>query len=223
MPHPMKRSLYIFVLLSALFAASGAKGQLPVRYWSDDMPQHTFSLGLGPSWFTSNVPFLNLGDLQNEDVSPVGFDVTLRYDWAYFRGFDVSLAAGFSYMFLYDSYLVDAPVGHRGEARVGERLNYAGLNLLNTKMWFGSRVIWDVCMHMGYAGGVSVMKYGNDRDRIRENGFMAGISTGIDCLITAWLGVGIHMDVMTGMLYSGSSSSREYTRANIRVGAVYCF
>lgn len=215
------RILPVFVLICA-----GARAQLPVRHWNDDMPRHTFSLGLGPSWFTDNVPFLDLEGLRNEGGVPVGLDVVLRYDWAYFRGFDVSLAAGLSYMFLYDSYGVDAPVGQRGEVRVGERLHYAGVNAFNTKMWFGRRIIWDVCAHMGYAGGVSVMKYDGERSRMRENGFMAGLSTGIDCLITAWFGIGIHMDVMTGVLYPGGGSSlspRDYTRANVRVGAVYCF
>lgn len=196
---------------------------LPVRYWSDDMPQHTFSLGIGPAWFTSNVPFLSMESLQNEGVTPVGFDLALRYDWAYFRGYEVSLAAGLAYMFLYDSYLADPPRGQRGMARVGEKLHYAGVNVLNTKMWFGSRVIWDVCMHMGYAGGVSTMNYEGNRSRLLENGFMAGVSTGVDCLITAWLGVGIHLNAMTGMLYYGDSSSREYSRADVRLGVVYCF
>lgn len=221
---PMKKQLLILSAF-ALMGAAAVSGQgLPVRYWSDDMPQHTFSLGIGPT-ITGGNSVMDMLDLGNEDVSRVGFDLALRYDWAYFRGYEVSLATGLTYIFSNNSHPVYAPLGLRGEGRVSESLHYAGINALNTKMWFGSRVIWDVSLHAGYLGGAFAIRYGDgERTSIRENGFAAGFSTGIDCLITAWLGVGIHINVMTGLLYTaGSSEARDYSRANVRVGVVYCF
>lgn len=220
----MNRNLSSIILLSvALLFLQDAAGQgFPVRHWNDDMPRHTFSLGIGPSWLPDNNPILNLEALTDENISPAGLDVALRYDWAYFRGYEVSLATGLTYLFTHSSYPVNIP--HTHDIRIREALHYVGANAINTKMWFGSRVIWDVCIHAGYLGGTSGLKQGGSIEKNRENGFAGGVSTGVDCLITAWIGIGIHMNVMAGALFpAGSSSSRDYVRANVRVGAVYCF
>lgn len=209
---------------AVLFVAADAAAQMPVRKWDDDMARHTFSLGLGPGWYSDNNPVLDMASLQNDDITPVGVEVALRYDWSYFRGYEVAVGVGATYIFSANASSLDSGFAYRGEVRAGDAFHYIGLNAVNTKMWFGKRTVWDVCIHMGYMGGNSWMKAEGRRQSVSEHGFMAGLSTGLDVLITAWLGVGIHLNGMTGVLYpSGSSSSREYSRAAVRIGAVYCF
>lgn len=219
----MKRNMLLFIVLF-LIPLRYAAAQFPTRNWNDDMARHTFSLNIGPSWFTDNNPVFDLSSLVDDDITPVGFEVALRYDWSYFRGFEVALGTGATYIYSYNTMLVDGRPHFIGDVRVGEAFHYLGANVVNTKMWFGKRTIWDACIHMGYMGGRSWIKAEGHRDRLSEHGFMAGLSSGLDIMVTAWLGVGVNVNVMTGVLYSsGSSSSREYTRASVRFGAVYCF
>lgn len=217
----MKRNISLFIIL--IIIPLHAAAQLPKRNWDDDMAKHTFSLNIGPAWFADTNPVLNLSSLQNDEITPVGFEAALRYDWSYFRGYEVALGMGATYIFSYSTMLADGRPYRTGDVRLGEAFHYIGVNAVNTKMWFGKRTIWDVAIHMGYMGGSSWMKADGRRDALSEHGFMAGLSTGLDFLITAWFGVGVNVNVMTGMLYSSGSASREYTRASVRFGAVYCF
>lgn len=211
-------------LAAVLAAAQDASAKFPVRLWDDDMARHTFSLGVGPGWSSKNNPFAGTAGLSTDEISPLGVQTALRYDWSYFRGYEVALGTGATYIFSAKSSRLDGGAEYRGGVKLGETFHYIGVNAVNTKMWFGKRTIWDVCIHMGYMGGSSWMKAEGDRQRVAQNGFMAGISTGLDVLITAWLGVGVRLNAMTGVMYpSGSSASRDYSCASLMFGAVYCF
>ncbi len=210
--------------VTVLTVVQDATARFPVRFWDDDMARHTFSLAAGPGWFSKNNPFLGSPGLIPDDISSLGMQAMLRYDWSYFRGYEVAVGTGATYIFSSNLSRTDGGILYRGDVKLGEAFHYIGVNAINTKMWFGKRTIWDVCIHMGYMGGSSRMKADGDRQSVAENGFMAGISTGVDVLITAWLGVGVRLNAMTGVMYpSGSSVSRDYTSASLMVGTVYCF
>ena len=214
----------ILAVVAAVTAVHDAAAKFPVRLWDDDMARHTFSLEAGPALFSGNNRLLGAAGYADGDITPVGAQVALRYDWSYFRGYEVAVGTGVTYIFSGTSSRLDGGILHRGGVRLGESFHYIGLNAVDTKMWFGKRTVWDVCIHMGYMGGSSWMKAGDERQSVAQHGFMAGISTGLDFLITAWLGVGVRLNTMTGVLYpSGSSSSREYSSGSLMVGAVYCF
>jgi hypothetical protein len=204
----MKRLLIVAALL--IGALTEASAGLPVRYWSDDMAQHTFSLNAGPGWFLGNT---------------AGVETGLRYDRSYFRGYDVALGVGATYLFSASSSRLDGGIEYGGDIRIGNETHYLGINALDVKFWFGERTVWDVCLHGGWIGGRAWSKYPGDVGRqygLFDNGIMGGISTGLDFMITAWFGVGIHLNAMSGMIFSDGSSS-EYSRAAVRLGATYCF
>ncbi len=221
----LKKLILILLFVAVLAAVQDAAARFPVRLWDDDMARHTFSLDAGPGLFSRNNPFLAATGFTVDDmtVPPVGVQAALRYDWSYFRGYEVAVGTGATYIFSAGSSRLDGGM-FRDDVKLGSSFHYIGINAIDTKMWFGKRTVWDVCIHMGYMGGSSWMKTGGERRSVAENGFMAGISTGLDFLVTAWLGVGVRLNAMTGVLYpSGSSVSRECSSASLMVGVVYCF
>lgn len=215
----------LLLTLAALFTFQNLCAQwFPVRKWNDDMPRHTFSLGVGPALYKNNNPLRDTPALRGEKSVPVGMEAALRYDWSYFRGYEVSLGAGLIYSFAYSPMRFEAGRTLDTETRIAEMLHYAGINLIDTKMWFGRRIIWDVSINAGYLGGSTRKTWAGGSEKAVEHGFLAGVSTGLDFLITAWLGVGVHFNAGAGMLYTqGSDTSREYSRTSLRLGAVYCF
>lgn len=220
----MKKS-YVILLFAAVSAVGAASGQVfPVRYWSDDMPQHTFLLGAGPSWIAGRSPLAESYDLDLDGSSPIGVNLALRYDWSYFRGYEVAMGTGLTCVFIRNSRSFRDRSSFASGGRLSEQFGYIGVNAVDTKMWFGKRLIGDVSIHMGYLWGASVMKMDETdvKTKVGQNGFAGGVSVGLDCLITAWLGVGLHLDVLAGTPRYGSSE-RDFTECAARIAAVYCF
>lgn len=218
----------MFTLMTVLTAATvvpTAAGQgFPVRYWTDEMPQHTFSLGVGPSWILGKNPLAESENIEMRGASPVGVNLALRYDWSYFRGYEVAMGTGLTSMFIYSSRPFRDRSSFASDGKLSESFGYLGVNAVNTKMWFGKRFIGDVSIHMGYLWGVSAVKRdtANDKTKVNQNCFAGGVSAGVDCLITAWLGVGVHFNLLAGTPRFGGSQ-RDFTECAVRIGAIYCF
>lgn len=214
------KQILTFIITAAVSCQAAA--QMPTRNWGDPIPRHSFSLTAGPAWFPKAFGALDLSGISALDIPRLGYDVELRYGWAYWIAGDSSLGIGLTYVFSSISSPENKVEGSRGRVKLRENFHIAGFNLTDMKVLFGKHLIWTFTMSMGYIGGTSWIVPDFPYNKVKEHGLTTGLSTGFGYLITPSLGMEMNLNFIYGLMVS-STPRDELMLWSMRFGAVYCF